>query len=364
MVSARTITLYLCRHYLLWLAIVFAVFSLIVALFDIIELLRRASGKENIGFALVLKMAALKLPVLVQEITPFIILLGSMIAFWRLARVNELVVARASGMSPWQLIGPALCIAVLVGIGQVAFVNPFAATLNAQFEEIETEFLRKKTNQLALGKSGFWLREIGETEYLILHAGRVDGESLELSDVMALRLDKSDRVLERIDAEAAALESGFWELSAVRTLGLGGQTAIIDQYRLRTAMTKADVRESFASAEAVSFWELPRFIEQLENAGFSAIEHRLRFHSLLATPLLFFAMVLVGAVFSLRTSQRRSAAFLILGGVICGFTFFFVTQVVHALGLSTGVPIVLAAWIPAGVMTMLGLTALLHLEDG
>jgi lipopolysaccharide export system permease protein len=37
---------------------------------------------------------------------------------------------------------------------------------------------------------------------------------------------------------------------------------------------------------------------------------------------------------------------------------------VFAIGLSGTIPVVLAAWTPAGVSLMLGVAMLLHLEDG
>jgi lipopolysaccharide export system permease protein len=40
------------------------------------------------------------------------------------------------------------------------------------------------------------------------------------------------------------------------------------------------------------------------------------------------------------------------------------SDLVYALGLSTRVPIVLAAWAPAVVSSLLGVALLLHLEDG
>jgi len=43
---------------------------------------------------------------------------------------------------------------------------------------------------------------------------------------------------------------------------------------------------------------------------------------------------------------------------------YFLTDVVLALGVSGGLPVILAAWAPAGVFTLLGLAMLLHLEDG
>jgi len=49
---------------------------------------------------------------------------------------------------------------------------------------------------------------------------------------------------------------------------------------------------------------------------------------------------------------------------LTGFVLYFFSDVVFALGLSDSIPVALAAWTPSGVATLLGLTTLLHLEDG
>ena len=75
-------------------------------------------------------------------------------------------------------------------------------------------------------------------------------------------------------------------------------------------------------------------------------------------------MVLIAATFSLRLTRRGGTGLLVLGGLIAGFLLFFLTDVVLALGMSGSIPVILAAWAPAGVFTLLGLAMLLHLEDG
>jgi lipopolysaccharide export system permease protein len=54
----------------------------------------------------------------------------------------------------------------------------------------------------------------------------------------------------------------------------------------------------------------------------------------------------------------------VIGGVGAGFLLFFLSNLVAALGQSASVPVVLAAWAPAAVSTLLGVSMLLHLEDG
>ena len=98
--------------------------------------------------------------------------------------------------------------------------------------------------------------------------------------------------------------------------------------------------------------------------GFSAREHRLYWHGLLALPLLLSAMLLIGTTSSLRLVRRGGTGLLITAGLVTGFTFYILSDIVFAIGLSGRLPAILAAWIPAGVAVLLGLTTLLHLEDG
>ena len=121
---------------------------------------------------------------------------------------------------------------------------------------------------------------------------------------------------------------------------------------------------SGSSPETISFWELPAFIRVLENAGFSAVRHRLYWHRLLAGPLLLFAMVLLAATFSLRPPRRGGTLALALAGIAAGFLLYFVSNVVAALGQNASIPVALAAWTPVGVSTLVAVTLLLHLEDG
>ena len=134
--------------------------------------------------------------------------------------------------------------------------------------------------------------------------------------------------------------------------------------RLPTTLTTSKIEESLASPDSMSFWELPGFIRLLESSGFSAQRHRLHFNVLLARPFLFCAMVLVAATFSLRMQRRGGAVLLLVSGVAAGFLLYFVSDIVFALGLSAKIPVLLAAWTPAGVSMIFGASMLLHLEDG
>ncbi len=359
-----TLSIYLGRQYLSGIATVFLLAAVLILLFDIVELTRRAASHPSATWDVVVGMALLRLPMLAEKVLPFAALLGGMLAFTRLTRTQELVVARAAGVSAWQFLTPALLIAVMIGAFVTAVFNPISAAMMARSEQQVAKYLKGKTSLLAVKSSGLWLRQIDAQGPSVIHAARVSQNGAEFKDITIFLFQGADRFIGRIDADTARLKSGEWELDNALLTGPERPAERRKRYVLPTSLTLAQVRESFARPETLSFWALPRFIETLEEAGFSARSHRLHWHSLLAVPLLLCAMVLIAATFSLRLTRHGGTGWFIVGGSIAGFLFYYLRDIVLALGHSGSIPPVLAAWAPAGVCALLGLAMLFHLEDG
>lgn len=359
-----TLSIYIGRNFLFWIAVVLSGLLVTVLLFDTIELLRRAAGRPAATFEVVVTMALLRLPELAQQLMPFVLLFATMLTFWRLTRSHELTVVRAAGVSVWQFLFPAVTLALVVGAVTIAVLNPIAAAFYLRFEQDEARFLRGRPSLLAVSPTGFWLRQADGATNQVIHALRVSSQDMELYDVIILNFENPDRFVGRIDAGLARLEEGYWLVRDAWLSGPDRAPRFERSLNLLTEMTRERIHDSFASPETISFWDLPGFIAILDRAGFSALRHRLHFQSLLAVPLLLAAMVLVAATFSLRPPRLGGAGALLISGIGAGFALFFLTKLVGALGQNGTIPVVLAAWAPTAVFTMLGVTMLLHLEDG
>lgn len=356
---------YIARQFFGWCAGVFLAFMTIAFLLDYIELIRRAAAKPDATLLVLLEMAALKQPHTAQDIMPFAILFGTMLAFWRLTRSNELVVARAAGISVWQFMAPPVVGAFLIGVVAVAIFNPAASVMEASYERIEARVLHGSNEQLTLSRGGLWLRQSDDKgDHAVIHADHFQIKQGSLKDVTILFLANDVRLSERIDAAEAQLSGGRWLVTNGTLWRPGKSPEAFDRLDIPTNLTSRKIQESFASPETMSFWELPSFIHLLEISGFPSQRHRLYFDALLARPFLFTAMVLVAASFSLRMQRRGGTSLMIAGGVASGFLLYFFSDVVFALGLSSTIPTALAACTPTGVSWLLGAALLLHLEDG
>jgi lipopolysaccharide export system permease protein len=361
-----TLFVYIARQFLVWFAATFMLILALVFLGDFVELIRRASVLPNVTVLLLAHMCFLKVPYNAQEVMPFAVLLGSILALWRMTRSQELVVARAAGVSVWQFLMPAMALAFLIGVVGVTLFNPIASALQATYAQLDGTVLHNQSNALLVTGSGLWLRQAdGEGNQAVIHGVEAAQDGLTLKDVSILYFNSQDQVVRRVDAARAELEAGHWHVTdAWNWLPTYSAAKPVSALDLPTTLTRRKIEEGFASPETLSFWSLPGFIQLLEQSGFSAQRHRLYFDSLLARPFLLCAMVLIAAIFSLRMQRRGGTTAMIIGGVASGFMLYFLSDVVFALGDSAIIPVTLAAWTPAGVSMLLGTTFLLHLEDG
>jgi lipopolysaccharide export system permease protein len=367
---SRILAVYISRLFMISVVAVLTALTGLVSLFDFLELLRRSATRPDATFGLVVEMALLRMPWAILEILPFAVLLGGLWAFWRLARSSELVVARAAGLSAWQfLLGPILC-AFAIGIFGIAAISPISASLFARADTLEQNFLDAGGGPLALNGGQLWLRQGDNTGLhggiAIIHATGVmmRDQVLTTGPMTVFRIGPSDKMIDRIEAANAKLLPGDWLLADARLLVPGQMPTAPRAMSLPTDLNVSRIQQSFAAPDALSFWQLPGFIQVLARAGFSTVAHRLRFQALLALPLLCATMALVAAGFSMQTSRRGGIARMIGGGVASGFALFMLSQVAQQFGQSGALPVVLAAWAPAAAGLMLALSLLLHLEDG
>lgn len=355
-----TLSVYIARQLVVWLLIMASGLGCLVLLLSFVEQLRRASGDAGLA----MELAILQLPFLIQKTLPFVVLFGSMMAFWRLSRSNELVVARAAGISAWQFLLPAVILGAAVGGLQTTVFNPLSSSMLARYEQVDAEKLRGSTSRLSVSPTGVWLRQGSEGGQTVINAQRIGRDGAELLTVIFFVFENPDRFIRRIDAERAILRDGYWQIRDANVSTLDDLWRPVAEYRIDTDLTPDKIADSFASPETLSFWAIPDFLETLEAAGFSGHRHRLYWHSLLAMPLMLGAMVLFAAVFTLKIGQRTSASATIGAGVICSFLLYFLSDVIHAMGLSASLPAIMAAWSPAALAAMLAMAMVFHLEDG
>jgi lipopolysaccharide export system permease protein len=364
---------YISRQFLVNIAVAFSVVLTIAGLIDLVELIRRSSGKESMGFFLIAHMALLRLPFLSEKLLPYGVMIGTMMTLMKMTRSSELVVVRASGVSAWRFLFPGVVLAFALGGLSVMILNPLSAATLDKYNRLEERYITESGQIFSVSSSGLWLRQVdakGATVQgvvvgsYILQAAHLAQATMRLTDVIIFLQDKDQHFIGRIDAKTAILRHGVWVLRQAVT-SFPGQAGVRQlEMTLPTELSIQQIQDSFADPDTLSFWQLGGFIETLEKSGFSALRHKLHWYGVLMTPLVFCAMVLVAAVFSLRLPRRGKMALMVFGAAVAGFVLNFLTGLFNAFGYAGSLPIQIAVIAPHLLAVMMATVLLLHYEDG
>ncbi|TVQ35124.1 MAG: LPS export ABC transporter permease LptG [Geminicoccaceae bacterium] len=349
----------------LWNVLVVAfAFTVLALMIDLIEQLRRTAGRD-VSFLDALELAAYHVPALLGRMWPFAVLFGAMLAFWRLNRGNELVVVRAAGVSAWQFLLPACLAVAALGVVVVTVLHPITAALTARYEQLEATVFGRDTDLLVVSPQGIWLRQSTPDGKVIFNAARMQPDDpLRLERVVVFDYDADGRYRARIDAARATLGAGHWQLDDAIRSDAAGLERPVGTVRLATELAADSVRQGLRDPDTLSFWDLPGYIRVLGELGFPARAHLVYFQSLLTTPLFFAAMLITGVSVTLRFQRRGGMGALVVLGLVGGFAFFVLVDVVHALGAAGQLPTWFAALAPSAVALMIGSAVLFQLEDG
>lgn len=342
---------------------VFAGFFALIYLVDFVELLRRASELQGANPAFLAFLSLLRTPAVSEQVLPFSVLFGAMVALLNLSRKLELVVARAAGVSAWQFLAPPLAFAALLGAFSIFVFNPMSAAMKQRADRIETKLFGGRA-AAASGDTSMWIRQKSADGQSVLRAERSADSGATLGGVTAFVFDPEGRFAERVEARSAKLEPGAWRLIGARILAPGKEPRDAATYRLATNLRADQVTQAFVAPQTVSFWDLKGLAERTRAAGLDATGYELRRQVLLARPLFLVAMVLVAATFSLRFFRMGGVARNVLGGVATGFVLYVVTKLASDLGGAGIVSVPVAAWAPAIGGALFGTLAVLTLEDG
>ena len=360
---------YFARRFAMTFLMITGVLFALVMLIDAVEQARKFGGLD-LGWRRILGLTFLNAPQTINLILPLIVILATVTLFVSLARSSELVVTRAAGRSAMRALIAPVFVALLIGIMAVGMLNPIVAATGNRYLQLSESYRAGGASALSISDEGLWLRQGTAEGQTVIRAWRSNSDASVLYDVTFISYDTQNGPVRRIEAGSAALQDGAWSLRDAKswplTPGVNSEAnaETFDILEIPSSLTLERIRESIGKPAAVSIYDLPTFIRQLEQAGFSARRHQVWLQTEFARPLFLMAMVLVASAFTMRHTRFGGTGVAVLTAVLLGFGLYFIRSFAQILGENGQIPVLLAAWAPPVAAVLLAIGLLLHLEDG
>jgi lipopolysaccharide export system permease protein len=361
--------LYFARRFAMGFLLITTVLFALIVLIDAVDQARRF-GDFDLGWQQILGLTLLNAPQTINLILPLIMILATVTLFISLARSSELVVTRAAGRSALRALRAPVTVAMFIGVLAVSMLNPIVAATSNRYLQLSESYRAGGASAFSISDEGLWLRQGTADGQTVIRALRSNADASILFDVTFLSYDTNNGPVRRIEATSAQLKDGTWSLSGAKSWPLRegvnseGNAEVFDTLTLPSTLTLDRIRETIGKPAAVSIYDLPEFIRQLEQAGFSPRKHKVWLQAEFARPLFLMAMVLVASAFTMRHTRFGGTGVAVLTAVLLGFGLYFIRSFAQILGENGQIPILLAAWAPPVASILLALGLLLHAEDG
>lgn len=361
--------LYFARKFTMAFLAILAIFIAFLSLLELVEEIRRYDS-DVVGFREAIVLTALSTPKTLYEFLPLVMILTTLALFLGLARSSELVVTRAAGRSAMRALVAPFVVALLIGGIALAVFNPIVAATSKRYDMLSAGYKSGVSAVFSISREGLWLRQGSDQGQTVIRATSANPNGSELYDVSFLTFSPAGNPVRRIEAASARLDDGFWELRDAKAwplaAGINAEASAQRHQSLSvpSTLTRERIAASVGTPPAIPIWELPAFIAQLENAGFSARRHVVWFQTELARPLFLAAMVLIGAAFTMRHTRFGRTGLMVLLAVLLAFTLYFVRNFAQIMGENGQIPVLLAAWAPPAAAILASLGLILHMEDG
>jgi len=307
---------------------------------------------------------AWKVPLIVSQVLPLTILMGVFLTVGGFTKSNELTAMRAGGIGLARIVTPFLLAAiVLTGINFV--LNEFLVPVGVQrSNHIMRSEVRGKTQMLAKRKD-LWFREANS----LYHVKLALPESQQLRGISIYQVDDQLRLLSRIEAHSASYQQDHWQANKVVIRQFDPQTRQLttEQKQAKHPLTLSKTPDDFGTVsgknEELNFSQLRKISAQMQQEGLDATRYRVDMYSRLSTPFACIIMAFLAIPFALQKSRNVNLSLGISISVLIGISFFIVQSTLIALGYSTVLPPLLAAWSANIIFFLVSIFLLLSTRD-
>ena len=359
MIRSFVINNYLAREFLkitINMSLVFFALGFIVNLFEEINFFK----DFDVGIEVPIILSALYVPNLLYNALPFVILLSGIWFFQKIKKTDEIIAMKVSGMSNFSVIMVPSIISIILGVFVVTSINPITSVLVKKYETIRGSYEKEQNYLAAITVNGIWIKEKNFGKNYIIRSQNLDNQSL--INLTIYEFDYNNNFLKRIEAKSADISSLNWKLYDAKVIDKDGKIVSenIDNLSYQSMYDIKKIKSLYSNLDTISFWNLEKEIELLEERGYSTGEMRSKFQRSLAFPFFLLSMILLSGVFTLGMRLKENNWTYIFTAIITSVLIFYFNDFSAALGKTGKLPIEVAVWMPITIIFIFGAVGLIH----
>ena len=347
----------LASKYILINLIIITILVLFLNLLEISRILE----KENTTLGFFLLLSLLKLPTIISEIIPFVVILSIAFLFKNLITNNELISIRNMGFSILDIFKPIAIAIFLFGLFILLFINPLAANFENNFNNLTS---KKYPNMYSIKfiNEGMWIKNISEDNNKnYINISKINLDNMNAEEIKILNINNKFNKI--IIAEKGEIIDKIFKLQNVSILNINNDKfEKVEFYNLILNFDKSNIIDSILNFKFIPFYKYNVHIKNLKKFNLHSSEVSLYYLSEILKPIFLVIIGFTVMGFSGKFKRNENFFKVLFISILIGFLIFLLKEIVTTLTTTMEISFIFSYFIIFMFPLIIGLYQMIRIE--
>ena len=356
----KSINRYIINEYIKSLFVVIAVMLSIILLINLLDEFNFFKSKKDLKFIFFIIFTILKIPNLLINLFPFIVLFGGIVFYLKIYNHNEVISLRVMGYSNIQIILIPALTSFIIGYIIVFLIVPFSSSMLRYYESLRSEYNETK-NLVFVNETGIWILDKNEKEKNIIRIEKISKDFSVVNQITIYNYDSSNNFIKRIDATEGFIKDKNWQLNKVYIISANkknNKENYLNNYNYTSNVNISELKNVYKNTDTTSLLDINKEMAILEDKGYSTIDLRIRYQKLISFPIYLLAMSILSGLMIINL--EKTSNYLKYGsyGVIISVIIYFLNDLSITIAKSGIISVDFSVWTPIFLIILINLVGI------
>jgi len=356
----KSINKYIINEYIKSLFVVIAVMLSIILLINLLDEFNFFKSKKDLKFIFFLIFTVLKIPNVLINLFPFIVLFAGIVFYLKIYNHNEVISLRIMGYSNIQIILIPALTSFVIGYVIVFLIVPFSSSMLRYYEDLRSEYNETK-NLVFVNETGIWILDKNEKEKNIIRIEKINKDFSVVSQITIYNYDASNNFIRRIDATEGTIKDKNWLLNKVNIISINkknNKDNYLNNYNYTSNVNISELKNVYKNTETTSLLDINKEMLILEDKGYSTIDLRIRYQKLISFPIYLLAMSILSGLMIINLGKTSNYLKYGSYGVIISIIIYFLNDLSITIAKSGIISVDFSVWIPIFLIILINLVGI------
>jgi lipopolysaccharide export system permease protein len=332
----------------------------IILLINLLDEFNFFKSKKDLKFIFFIIFTILKIPNLLINLFPFIVLFGGIVFYLKIYNHNEVISLRVMGYSNIQIILIPALTSFVIGYIIVFLIVPFSSSMLRYYEDLRSEYNETK-NLVFVNETGIWILDKNEKEKNIIRIEKISKDFSVASQITIYNYDSSNNFIKRIDATEGIIKDKNWQLNKVHIISSNkknNKENFLNNYNYTSNININELKNVYKNTDTTSLLDINKEMSILEDKGYSTIDLRIRYQKLISFPIYLLAMSILSGLMIINLGKTSNYLKYGSYGVIISIIIYFLNDLSITIAKSGIISVDFSVWIPIFLIILINLVGI------